>query len=83
MSDFSAKIIAQLDTSKIPSQLAKIQSIISKQKFVITVDTSATKNINQVTIYFDIIIMNFLKYILHIMGESLHFRKSHGTCHFS
>ena len=49
MSDFSAKIIAQLDTSKIPSQLAKIQSMISKQKFVITVDTSATKNINQVT----------------------------------
>ena len=36
MSDFSAKIIAQLDTSKIPSQLEEIKRKFSKQNFEIT-----------------------------------------------
>lgn len=46
MSDFTAKVVAQLDTSKIPSQLSQIESMISKRKFVIQVDTSAAKDIN-------------------------------------
>ena len=48
MSDFTAKVTAQLDTSKIPSQLSQLESMISKRKFVITVDTSAAKEINHV-----------------------------------
>lgn len=48
MSDFTAKIVAQLDTSKIPSQLSQIESMISKRKFVMQVDTSATKELNHV-----------------------------------
>ena len=48
MSDFTAKVTAQLDTSKIPSQLSQLESMISKRKFVITVDTSAAKEINHI-----------------------------------
>lgn len=48
MSDFTAKVVAQLDTSKIPSQLSQLQSTISKTKFVMQVDTSAAKELNQV-----------------------------------
>ena len=53
MSDFTAKITAQLDTSKIPSQLAEIQSMAAKQKIKISVDTSGVKNVNQVTTAFN------------------------------
>lgn len=49
MSDFTAKVTAQLDTSKIPSQLAEIQSMAAKQKIKILVDVTDVKNINQVT----------------------------------
>lgn len=48
MSDFTAKVVAQLDTSKIPSQLSQLQSTISKTKFVMQVDTSAAKELNHV-----------------------------------
>lgn len=49
MSDFTAKVTAQLDTSKIPSQLSEIQSMAAKQKIKILVDATDVKNINQVT----------------------------------
>lgn len=49
MSEFTAKVTAQLDTSKIPSQLAEIQAMAAKQKIKISVDASEVKSINQVT----------------------------------
>lgn len=49
MSEFTAKVTAQLDTSKIPSQLAEIQAMATKQKIKISVDASEVKSVNQVT----------------------------------
>ena len=66
-------------------QLVVFRSLIGTCLYIvqITLDRIQTfkEQVDHITVNFNFITSDFLKNIFHIMGQSLHALKSHGTCH--